>query len=520
MANNQRRLRLGLIEVPTLGLIDTHGKNWTPMFRGNPLLSKQVLMAQLEDAGFEVALFNLKNGDYQEEIGQVPWKRTVLTKVYVGSRIHDLDPIDCDGWGVTANYAQEREVALLVVRHLASRGRPVVVGGSDALSRPDIYFEAGAKAVVTDKSGAATVPVFEHVLGIKRTVAPAGFVVAGSTLLAKRATPMSPQDWPVPSVDIARQCLGTEYSGERFLENLLDIGSIFPDIGCDRTCDFCQTPLYRTGYRRMTPERTLEWLRVQKEAGAGSTVMISDQFLARNLFPGGREEILEITRGAREMKMPLMWPNGLEVRKATLGRGRKNKDMTPDDELIEALWGWDGEAGCFLAYVPAERPVGGGERQPYPKVLPWQEHCDMMRRIVRAGIPAIAYGVIIGLPDDSEEDLLYLEEAIQNLYQELRGINPKLEFQVASYSISPILGTKQWDYLTTQGLLRFDDSSIVGEFWTATCDTHHLSYEEVSDWQVRLAEIGKEESNVLNYHGGLTVVPTGQNVAAESAATP
>ena len=514
MTSNNKRFRVGLIEVPTLGLFDTSGKNWTPMFRGNPLLSKQVLMAQLEDAGFEAVLFNLKSGDYQHEMGRIPWKNTTLTKVYVGSNIAEVDPIGCDAWGVTANYAQEREVALIAVRHLSSRGRPVVVGGSDALSRPDIYFEAGAMAVVTDKSGAATVPVFEHVLGRKRTFAPSGFVLAKSNLMPKRIQPMSPQDWPVPSVEIAKQCMGTEYSGERFLENLLGIGSVFPDIGCDRTCDFCQTPLYRTGYRRMTPERTLEWLQVQKDAGAGSTVMISDQFLARALFPNGRDEILEITRGAREMGMPLMWPNGLEVSKATLGHGRKNRDMTPDDELIEALWGWDGQVGGFLGYIPAERPMSGGERKPYPKVLPWQQHCEMLRRIVHAGLPVLVYGVIVGLPQDTHEDMLYLEEAIRELHQELKSINPDLEFQVASYSIAPILGTKQWDYLTGNGLLRFDDPGIVGEFWTATCDTHHMSYEEVSDWQIRLAEIGKTGAGLLNYHGGLTVVETDSGARA------
>ncbi len=500
-------LRVGLIEVPTLALIDGAGKNWTPMFRGNPLLSKQVLMAQLEDRGHDVRLFNLKAGDYEQSFGRVPWKGTTLSKVYVGTRIEDVEPTACDVWGVTCNYMQEREVALMAVRHLARGGRPVVVGGSDALAVPGIYFKAGAAAVVADKSGTATVPAIEHVAGLHRE-APAGYVLADSGELTpriRRAKPMSPQDWPLPSVDVARQCMGTEYSGERFIESMLGIGSVFPDIGCDRTCDFCQTPLYRTGYRRMTPERTLEWLARQKEAGAGCTVMISDQFLARNLFPGGRDEILEITRGAREMGMPLLWPNGLEVRKATLGKGRKNKDLTPDDELIEALWGWDGQVGGFLGYIPAERPTGV-ESQPYPKILPWQQHTDMMRRIVKVGLPVLVYGVIIGLPDDSRTELEHLERAITDMHDELKSINPELEFQVACYSISPILGTPQWDYMQKHDLLRFDDPGVVGEFWTASCDTHHMSYEEVSDWQVRLAGIGKSSSNKLNYHGGLTSV--------------
>ncbi|MCA9686479.1 MAG: hypothetical protein KC457_30200, partial [Myxococcales bacterium] len=103
---------IGLIEVPTLGLIDDAGKNWTPMFRGNPLLSKQVIMAQLEDAGYEPVLYNLKAGEDRVEMGHTPWRGAGLTKVYCGTSIPSQDPRACDAWGITANYAQEREVAL------------------------------------------------------------------------------------------------------------------------------------------------------------------------------------------------------------------------------------------------------------------------------------------------------------------------------------------------------------------------------------------------------------------------
>ncbi|NET46691.1 radical SAM protein [Okeania sp. SIO2B3] len=500
---------IGLIEVPALGLYDPNGKNWTPMFKRNPLLSKQVLLAHLQAGGFDAQLVHLKDGDYEEEFGQVAWKGSTLTKVYSGKKIWDIDPDAYDAWGVTANFMQEREIVCMVIEHLAKGGKPIVVGGSDAIADPEPYFQAGATVVVLDKSGAANWSIFDSVLGRPPREPLNGVIFPDGTKYPKRNRALNPQDWSLPSLEVARQCFGTEYSGERFLEDLLPIGSIFSDIGCDRTCDFCQTPTYGTGYRRMTPQKALEWLKIQKKAGAKSTVMVADQFLGRILFPGGREEILEIIQGAREMGMPLLWPNGLELRKATLGRGRNydHSDLTPDEELVEALWGWDGKVGSFLAYVPAERPVVG--KQPYAKILPWQQHCNMLRSIVRAGLPVLVYGVIVGLAQDSHEELLYLEESIMELRQDLKSINPDLDFQVASYSISPIPGTPQWDYLTKSGLLRIEDPSVVGEFWAASCDTHHLTYEEVSDWQVRLAEIGKDDSKLLNYHGGLTVVNKG-----------
>jgi hypothetical protein len=128
----------------------------------------------------------------------------------------------------------------------------------------------------------------------------------------------------------------------------------------------------------------------------------------------------------------------------------------------------------------------------------------MMKFIVRAGPPVIVYGLIIGFPDDTQDSLLRLEEGVLELHQQLREINPDLEFQVASYAISPIPGTPQGENIRKSGLLRFDDPSIIGGFWTPSCDTHHLSYEDISEWQFRLAQIGKAESKLINYHGGLT----------------
>ncbi len=153
---------IGLIEVPALGLYDPDGHNWTALYRRNTLLSKQVLIADLQAGGFDAQLVNLKDGDACEPFGEVIWKGMTLTKTYVGRNIFALDPEAYDAWGVTVNYTQERQVACMVISHLASKGKPVVVGGSDAIAEPHHYLAAGAKAIVIDKSGAANWPIFDY----------------------------------------------------------------------------------------------------------------------------------------------------------------------------------------------------------------------------------------------------------------------------------------------------------------------------------------------------------------------
>ena len=194
-------------------------------------------------------------------------------------------------------------------------------------------------------------------------------------------------------------------------------------------------------------------------------------------------------KGVRELGLPILWGNGLELKKATLGRGLPNGDPTPDEDLVRALWGWDGSVGCYHAFIPAERPISG--REAYPKLLPWEQHRAMMEAIARAGLPALTYGVIVGLPDDSHETLFQLEGAITDLCGRLKTINPALRFVVVPYAIRPFLEHRCQGRFNPKDLCGLRITAIVGGFWTACANTTlHINYKKVSDWQERLMAIG------------------------------
>nr|VFK06924.1 MAG: hypothetical protein BECKLPF1236A_GA0070988_1000527 [Candidatus Kentron sp. LPFa]VFK23087.1 MAG: hypothetical protein BECKLPF1236C_GA0070990_1000325 [Candidatus Kentron sp. LPFa] len=274
---------------------------------------------------------------------------------------------------MTNNFASQREIACLTIKQLASEGRPVIVGGSDAIAEPQPYLAAGAAAIVLDKSGAANAPLLDFILGKTPREELSGVILANTSQQppARVRRPLHPQDWPIPDKSIIEQCQGTQQEDRLLPGEPLKVGSVMTEIGCDRHCDFCQTPSYRLGYRAMPTEKVLQWFAAEKEAGMEVIRHHSDQFLGRILKKGGRDDILRIMRGVRELELAIRWTNGLELKKATLGRGierRGQTDMAPDEELIEALWGWDGKTGCDLAYIPAERPVFG--RENYAKLLP------------------------------------------------------------------------------------------------------------------------------------------------------
>ncbi|MGB7059176.1 MAG: radical SAM protein [Geitlerinemataceae cyanobacterium] len=477
---------IGLVEVPEVDLRASNGVNWHNLSQGIPMISKQILISQLQSGGFDAQLVNLRDGDEEEEYDQVEWGGQTLKKILVGEKISSVDPDGYDSWGVTINFTRQRESACKTIEHLASTGKPVVVGGSDAIGSPDIYLQAGATAIVKDKSGGGNWAIFDRVLGRPERQKLSGVLFPDGTEYPKGFPGLHPEDWPLPSLDLVKACFGDKhtYNDMPFLPH----GSVFVDVGCDRKCDFCQTPSYRLGYLRMSPKRSLEWFEIQKEAGALGVQSYSDQFLGRILFEGGRQEILDIVNGLREREIPIAWSNGLELKKATLGRAiRPDGDLTPDEELIQALWGWDGKVGCFHSYIPAERPIVG--RESYQKLMPWQEHCNIIRAIASAGVPRVGYGVIVGLPDDDRDSLLYLEEAIFKLYQDVKAINPDIDFKIRPVSISPFAGTPQDQEIREQGLLVFDDPVILGGFWTPCANTKYMSYLEVSEWQIRLMNL-------------------------------
>jgi hypothetical protein len=484
-------LRVALVELPAIKLCDDTGRNWTALRRTEPLVSKQILLAQLLASGYEASLVNLKDSEREHVYGTVEWRGQTLRKITVGRQVEECYGAEqVDVWGLTVNYMQERDIACDVIRQLRRCGaRAIMVGGSDALAVPQCYLDAGATAVVTDKSGRINREAIDYVAG--RTASNAAQhlrVSEDGRIIGRAGPPLSPDDWPIPTPDVVKACLGTQYWEGPIPESLRPIGSVIADLGCDRKCDFCQTPLYKIGYQQMSPATAIRWFAAQRDAGARSVICCSDQFLGRVLWDGGRDDVLEIMAGIRDLGLAVLWGNGLEVKKATRGRGMRGGDTAPDERLCAALWGWDGRAGCYNAYIPGERPLAG--QLAYEKLLPWNEHMTLMRVIARTGIPDITYGVIVGLPDDSHETLARLEDALYSLFDAMKEENSAIKFRVTPYAIRPLPNTSQAAALSTLGLLAFDDPAICGGFWTACANTHRMSYAEVSAWQVRLAAVG------------------------------
>jgi len=81
--NPQKISTIGLVELPSLGLFNIKGKNMlSAETKGLSLVSKQILLSNLQAAGFDAQLIDLRQGTYQEEYGKSIWQNTEYSKVY------------------------------------------------------------------------------------------------------------------------------------------------------------------------------------------------------------------------------------------------------------------------------------------------------------------------------------------------------------------------------------------------------------------------------------------------------
>ncbi len=151
------------------------------MRKWEPIISKQVLLSNLQAGGFETKFINLRDGDYEENYGRITWRDIELTKNYVGVDIKTVDPESCEVWCITVNFTLYREIAIILLKHQASKGKAVVMGGSAPIAAPQVELRNGATVVVQDKSGAANWPLFNYLLGKGPREALTGVVLADGT---------------------------------------------------------------------------------------------------------------------------------------------------------------------------------------------------------------------------------------------------------------------------------------------------------------------------------------------------
>jgi hypothetical protein len=154
---------------------------------------------------------------------------------------------------------------------------------------------------------------------------------------------------------------------------------------------------------------------------------------------------------------------------------------TIDYELIEAMFSYtkaDGRfVGCFRSYVPLESLRQDAPRK-YKKLRAWDVEKEIVRAIVDAGLPAMGFGIMIGLVDDTQEDLRLTAKRCDELRRLCEKANPAAvqHYQVFNNILLP--GTPNFSKYHERTTHNIQEHPELFNFYTSVVEGENFAHWE------------------------------------------
>ena len=471
-----------LIHCPAVKLT-VDGNNVGAVRTHYPKISQLMLAAIIERdfPDLSVRIVDMKTlGDRVVKYKEIPYGGKTIEAHRVGLPFAELEETvaSSDALIFTSNFTQEAGV-IGDLMEFAKRVNPsakVWVGGSDAMvQRGEVdrhrYFYSRGADHVAGGDGEVTLPELIRGGGRARDN-----IISDFDLV------------PDPSLHLVDLRDYTESH-----EGGLPAGVTPPLMyletsrGCRQSCDFCSTPFTKGRYRYMSQHRIERTLQHFRDYGVRTLLLIEDNILSRLDLPGGREEVLTWFAAMREQGFVWEFANGVEI-------GKLEGGGEVDEELVEAMFGYDGSAGCYRSYIPLER-IDAADL-PYRKLKAFDVQRHILLSIARQGVALLNLGVIIGNPEESPDSLRLTERRMTQLKDDILDSTAGRTFAFANFFLHiPICGTNDYRRFHGAGRLSFDidEHPELYNFYTSIIRGDHFTYHD-------LTEIRKDMADRVNGH--------------------
>jgi anaerobic magnesium-protoporphyrin IX monomethyl ester cyclase len=266
-----------------------------------------------------------------------------------------------------------REEARALITAARARGAAVLVAGPDATDRPDLYLDAGARAVVAGEGEVTLAEAVDALRDERTSLADvAGLVLPGAGRSASPGTPHRTAPRPAlrdldalprPAWDLVDvEAYRRRWTARHGYFSMNAVTS----RGCPYPCNWCARPIHGRRYAVCSPVRAAEDLRWLKAAYGPDHIAFSDDIFG--LAPGWTAAFAEAVaqRGARVPFKCLSRP-----------------DLV-DDEIARDL----ARAGCRTVWIGAE---SGSQ-----KILDAMEKGTTVDEIRAAARRLRAHGIEVG----------------------------------------------------------------------------------------------------------------------------
>ena len=218
-----------------------------------------------------------------------------------------------------------------------------------------------------------------------------------------------------------------------------------------------------------------------RKFGIRTLLLIEDNILSRLDLPNGRDEVLRWFKTMFAQGFVWEFANGVEI-------GKLEKGGVLDEELIEAMFQYDGRAGCYRSYIPLER-IDASDL-PYRKLKAFDVEKGILLSIAQKGVALLNLGVIIGNPAESYKSLSRTEDRMLELKNEILDLTGGRTYPFANFFLHiPICGTNDYRRFHKEGRLAFDidTNPELYNFYTSILRGDNFSYHELTEIRKEVA---------------------------------
>lgn len=305
-----------------------------------------------------------------------------------------------------------REAALDMIDHARRRGCPVVVSGSDATDRPDLYLARGAAAVILGEGEITLADLADRLLAGAGIADVPGIAFLDPAHLVQRSASRpfirALDDLPFPAwdlVDVAR------YRAVWHARHGYHSMNLATTRGCPYHCNWCAKPIYGQRYAVRSAKSVVDEMAWLTHHFAPDHFWIVDDVFG--LKPGWVEEFADLVR-ERRVRTPF-------------------RCLMRADQVTAAVAVALARAGCRMVWMGAE---SGSQKilDAMEKGLRVDDIHAASRHLRAAGIE-VGFFLQFGYPGETWRDI----EATLHLVRELRPTDVGVS---VSY---PLPGTRFFD---------------------------------------------------------------------------
>ncbi|MGB8453114.1 MAG: radical SAM protein [Anaerocolumna sp.] len=404
--------------------------------------------------------------------------------------------------GISSNFTINAHVVGDLIKYIKSvnPSSAVIVGGTDATTRPYYYLNHGADIVIYGEGEISLYKVIEAIHnGSRLDEIPNVYTKNNLHPIIDKNFCLPMDKIPLYDFSLIKDLYMYKDTGEGPAPEGVELPYICFETsrGCFNGCSFCTTPIVKGKYRTMSPTTVEKHLKNFKQNGIKTILFQEDNILSRlvsfesssKVNQEGRNEVLEIFGLLKKYGFAWEFANGVEI-------GKLLVDSIPDYELIDALF-WNNKEdgvhqGCYRVQIPIESFEENATKK-FNKLIDFNKQIDIYKEILRAGITYQTYNFLIGYPSDTLESFENYRMKCEYLKDELYKINTNYHPYFNVFNLILLPGTQ--DFKRYQDMLQFDIDEYpeVFGFNLPALDTEHFKHYELFVHRNRL-------NNILNEH--------------------